>query len=188
MHKTLIRIFTIADYEDEEIWLRKQHMSGWKLIKITPPCLYTFESCEPQDVIYRLDHKNRKQSSEYIQMAKDFGWEYLDQCFGGWLYFRKENSTDKADKNKELFSDNTSKIEFANHIIKTRLIPVGILFLISMILSIPISSLTDFSGGIEYKGLGLFGTILLGIGVLVNTWLTTYCTIKLKKIKDKYKK
>lgn len=28
--KTLIRFFTIADYEDEEIWLRQQHNCGWK--------------------------------------------------------------------------------------------------------------------------------------------------------------
>ena len=28
--KTLIRFFTISDYEDEEIWLRSQHQQGWK--------------------------------------------------------------------------------------------------------------------------------------------------------------
>lgn len=32
--KTVIRFFTIADYEDEEIWLHNQHMSGWKLVKM----------------------------------------------------------------------------------------------------------------------------------------------------------
>ena len=36
--KTVIRFFTIADYEDEEIWLHNQHMSGWKLVKMIPPC------------------------------------------------------------------------------------------------------------------------------------------------------
>ena len=34
--KTVIRFFTIADYEDEEIWLHNQHMSGWKLVKMIP--------------------------------------------------------------------------------------------------------------------------------------------------------
>ena len=38
--KTVIRFFTIADYEDEEIWLHNQHMSGWKLVKMIPPCFY----------------------------------------------------------------------------------------------------------------------------------------------------
>ena len=29
--KTMIRFFTIADYEEEEIWLHEQHKNGWKL-------------------------------------------------------------------------------------------------------------------------------------------------------------
>lgn len=53
-----IRFFTIADYEDEEIWLRVQHKKGWKLVKTIIPCFYIFEKCEPEDVIYRLDFKN----------------------------------------------------------------------------------------------------------------------------------
>ena len=31
--KTLVRFFTIADYEEEEIWLREQHKNGWKLVR-----------------------------------------------------------------------------------------------------------------------------------------------------------
>ena len=31
MDKTVIRSFTIADFEEEEIWLREKHKSGWKL-------------------------------------------------------------------------------------------------------------------------------------------------------------
>lgn len=41
--KTLIRFFTIADYEEEEIWLHNQHKNGWKLEKIIFPCFYIFE-------------------------------------------------------------------------------------------------------------------------------------------------
>ena len=41
--KTMIRFFTIADYEEEEIWLHEQHKNGWKLHKMIPPCLYIFE-------------------------------------------------------------------------------------------------------------------------------------------------
>ena len=57
MRKKFIRFFTIADYKEEERWLREQHKQGWKLVRMTVPCFYTFESCEPQDVIYRLDYK-----------------------------------------------------------------------------------------------------------------------------------
>ena len=89
MSKTMIRFFTIADYEDEEIWLRKQHQSGLKLVKTILPCFYIFEPCEPQDVIYRLDYKNSGQTEEYMQMLRDFGWEYFENCCG-WLYFSRQ--------------------------------------------------------------------------------------------------
>ena len=32
--KTVIRFFTIADYEDEEVWLHNQHKNGWKLSRM----------------------------------------------------------------------------------------------------------------------------------------------------------
>lgn len=42
--KLKIRFFTIADYIEEEIWLRKMHNEGWKLVKMVPPCFYKFEN------------------------------------------------------------------------------------------------------------------------------------------------
>ena len=32
--KTMIRFFTIADYEEEEIWLREQHKKGMFIIPV----------------------------------------------------------------------------------------------------------------------------------------------------------
>ena len=68
--KTWIRFFTIADYEEEESWLRNQHQKGWKLLRMTPPCFYVFERCQPEDVVYRLDYKNSTEDSEYLQMFR----------------------------------------------------------------------------------------------------------------------
>ena len=52
--KTMLRFYTIADFREEEIWLREEHRNGWKLTKMRPPCFFRFEKCEPEDVIYRL--------------------------------------------------------------------------------------------------------------------------------------
>ena len=30
MTKTFVRVFTIVDFEEEEIWLREQSKKGWK--------------------------------------------------------------------------------------------------------------------------------------------------------------
>ena len=54
--KTVLRFFTIADFEEEEIWLHDQHRNGWKLAKMIQPCFYIFEKSTPAEVTYRLDY------------------------------------------------------------------------------------------------------------------------------------
>ena len=61
--KTVIRFFTIADYEEEEIWLHNQHMNGWRLVKMILPCFFLFEKCTPAETAYRLDYKNNSETS-----------------------------------------------------------------------------------------------------------------------------
>lgn len=179
MRKTLIRFFTIADYEEEEIWLRNQHRNGWRLVKMTPPCFYVFESCEPLDVIYRLDYKNSGQTKEYLQMVEDFGWEYFEQCFG-WLHFRKPAEAVESDNEGELFSDNASRIDMVSKIVKTRLMPIAIIFLCCVIPNLMIS----ISGGMSVFS-GFFG-VFFGIMFVLYVVLIAHCGVKLKKIRNKY--
>lgn len=180
MNKTMIRVFTIADYEEEEIWLRKQHNQGWKLTKMIPPCFYVFEACEPRDVIYRLDYKNSGQTDEYMQMLKDFGWEYFAQCIG-WLYFRKPADTVESEQDGELFSDNVSRVEMVSHIVKTRLVPLAIIFLCCVV--------PNFIKAVSGEYLGGFGTFFAGFfGVMFAVYviLIVYCGTKLKRIRSRY--
>ena len=46
--KTELRIFTIADWEKEERYLRKRHQEGWKFVNVSLPGLYHFVKCEPE--------------------------------------------------------------------------------------------------------------------------------------------
>ena len=88
--KTVFKYFTIVNHEKEEAYLRSMHKDGWKLVKVSGFCMYHFEKCEPEDVIYRLDY-NREgilHKSEYTKMFEDCGWEYL-QDYVGYSYFRK---------------------------------------------------------------------------------------------------
>ena len=179
MRKTFTRFFTIADYEEEEMWLRKQHQSGWKLAKMTFPCFYTFESCEPEDVIYRLDYKNSGQTSDYMQMAEDFGWEYFDQ-FMGWLYFRKPASSAETEEDGELFSDNESRVSLVSHVVKTRFLSLCVVFLCCVIPNL----FRVFS-----RGFGVFDMVFSIFWIIMfalYVYLITYCGIKLKKIRSRY--
>lgn len=89
--KRMYRIFTIADYKEEENFLRQQHQMGWKLIDVQFLCVYVFEKCELEDYIYQLDFLDisRQDQQSYLQMFKDYGWEYI-MDFMDWSYFRKK--------------------------------------------------------------------------------------------------
>ena len=82
MTKTVIRFFTVADFQEEEKWLREQSKKGLKLLKMVPPCFFVFEQSTPEDVIYRLDYKNNTECEDYMQMFNDYGWEYVGKCIG----------------------------------------------------------------------------------------------------------
>ncbi len=183
MRKTFIHFFTIADYKEEENWLRSQHRRGWQFVKFTPPCFYIFESCKPQDVIYRLDYKNSKRAKRYTDMANDFGWEYCGEGLG-WLYFRKARNIIETENEGELFSDNQSKIELINNVIKTRFFPLCIMSLAFLLITI--FSFPYFTSHLSHN-LVLAFSIIFGINTAVYIFLITYCGNKLKKMKNKYK-
>ena len=180
MRKTLLRIFTIADYEEEERWLRTRHRNGWKLVRMIPPCFYIFESCKPEDVIYRLDYKNSEQTPEYMQMLEDFGWEYFAHCTG-WLYFRKSAGAVDSDEEGELFSDNISRVEMVKHIVKTRLLPLSVIFLCCVIPNFMRYANNDSSGG-----LSIFFGCFFGVMFVLYLFLIVYCGIKLARIRRRY--
>ena len=54
--KRIFKFFTMFEYEKEQEFLRSMHRSGWKLAKISGICLYHFEKCIPEDVVYQLDY------------------------------------------------------------------------------------------------------------------------------------
>ena len=178
--KTVIRFFTIADYEEEEVWLRSQHKNGWKLLRMTPPCFYIFEKCTPEDVAYRLDYKNHGETGSYFQIFKDYGWEYIGQCLG-WLYFRKPISETDSEQDSEIFSDSESRIDMVNHVIKTRLLPLFAIFLCCVL-----PNLLRSIGYSDPLAAGL--AVFFGFMALLYLFLLVYCGWKLQKLREKYRK
>ena len=177
--KTVIRFFTIADYEEEEMWLHSQHMNGWKLVKMTAPCFYVFEECAPADVAYRLDYKNNSETDDYFQLFSDYGWEYLGSCVG-WLYFRKPSADMDSERDGEIFSDNESKIDMIDKVLKTRFLPILVIFLCCIF---PYS----IRGAETRSPLATVFAVLFAILTLLYVYLIVYCGLKLQKLRKKYK-
>ena len=147
---------------------------------MTLPCFYVIESCEPQDVIYRLDYKDAEQTEEYVQMARDYGWE----CFAklvGWLYFRKPADEAESAADGELFSDNTSRADMAEHILRTRMLPIMTIFLCCVL-----PNLTRTING-SSGPLNVFFSVFFGVMFVVYVFLIVYCGIKLNRIRNRYR-
>ena len=175
--KTVVRFFTIADFEEEEAWLREQHNCGWKLTNASF-FLFTFERCEPEDVVYRLDYKNGETDEDYFQLFRDYGWEYFNQ-FAGWLYFRKPVAEVETEADGEIFSDSLSRVEMVQHVVKTRMLPLLVLFLCCVLPNLIRSIYGDFPSSRLFS-------VLFGIMFVLYCYLITYCGIKLARLRRKY--
>ncbi len=177
--KTVIRFFTIADYEEEEAWLHNQHRNGYKLVKMIPPCFFIFEQCTPEDVAYQLDYKNNVQTGSYFQMFRDYGWEYIGQCFG-WRYFRKPLSGTGAEQDSEIFSDSESRMDMIDYVIKTRLVPLMLLFVCCVLPNL-------FKSIAASDPFAAVFTVIFAVMTLVYLYLILYCGLKLRKLRKRYR-
>lgn len=125
--KKVIKYFSIADYEKEQEYLRQMHKSGWKLVSVTGFCVYKFEKCTPEDVIYQLDYNQEglANKDEYVKMFTDCGWEYI-QDYVDFSYFRKPAA--QTDGAEEIFCDDASRMQLVERIFKGRVVPLLVLF------------------------------------------------------------
>lgn len=154
--KTEWKFFSIADWEKEEQYLRRQHQNGWKFTGVSFLMAYHFVRCEPEDVVYQLDYNPTANKQEYLQIFRDCGWEYL-QDYVGYSYFRKPASAMQGEE--AIFSDDASRLDMLRRIIKGRLLPLLPIFLLCVLPNL-LRPINAYSGSVEYALLGMF--IFLG--------------------------
>lgn len=181
--KRVFRCFTIADYEKEAAFLREQHNKGYKFVRFAYPGFYYFEACEPEDVVYQLDFSDlwKKDKPQYVQLFKDYDWEYLFDV-NGWSYFRKK--ADSAGENIEIFSDNESKIALVERTFRRRMVPLLIIFL-----TVVIPQLMLRMNRADNIYLGITGYIFRAFWILMfilYICLLIHCGYGLMKLKKKY--
>ncbi|MBR3045437.1 MAG: DUF2812 domain-containing protein [Oscillospiraceae bacterium] len=129
--KRVRKFFSIAEFEKEEKYLTDMAAQGWRFVD-TNGTIYTFERCEPENVVYRLDFSGipLDQRDDYYAMFRDYGWEYLQDSYG-FSYFRKP-AEGAAPEDLEIFSDGASHLEMVKKIMLAKITPM-ILILISCI-------------------------------------------------------
>ena len=132
--KVVYRISTIADYDREALYLGEMHAKGWKLKEVSYSNLvvavkYTFEKCQPEQVVYQLDFYPMKKSerASYLQLFKDCGWEHITD-FNGFSYFRKFLAGIESDAEFEIYNDSTGKLAMVKRILIMRVFPIFLLF------------------------------------------------------------
>lgn len=173
--KKILKFFTIFEYEKEQEYLRKMHQSGWKFVKVSGFCVYHFEKCVPEDVIYQLDYNQDgiAHKDEYVKMFSDCGWEYL-QDYVGYSYFRKAASETAG--TEEIFCDDNSRLQMLERVFKGRALPLVVIFL-CILLPCVVSNWHNS----EYIMAALLG-VVTGIYVLVfATFAYQYFALKNRK-------
>lgn len=171
--KKQFKWFTIFEYEKEQNYLREMHRAGWKFIKLDGLCMYHFEKCHPQDVVYQLDYNKdgRENRDEYLKMFDDCGWEYI-QDYAGYSYFRK--SVVKDGVAEEIFCDEESKFEMMQRVMKGRMIPLLIIFFLTLLPQFLINLLSTHNYFIASF-----------VGVVLGMYIAIFATCFIKYIQYK---
>ena len=172
MEKKIVnRIFTIADYDREALYLRKMHAEGWKLKEVSYSNLvvavkYTFEKCQPEQVSYQLDFYPMKKSerASYLQLFKDCGWEHITD-FNGFSYFRKLHSGIESDAEFEIYNDASGKLAVVKRILIIRMIPILLIFLLIFSALLPVFS--KFVSGDSSFSWDMFLIVLIDFVLLI---------------------
>ena len=149
--------------EAEEAWLREMSNEGWHLTGIGFPTIYSFESGEAKDYVYRLDYRShwKMDKEDYLQLFRDSGWEYVEQM-AGWHYFRQLS---QPGEELEIYTDAESKIEKYQRLLAF----LGILIL-PLIISL-INLQTRPYEWVEFLLVFIFLLFLLYVYAIVKLWL-----------------
>lgn len=119
---------------------------------------------------------NRKTAIRFFTIA-DYGWEYIGRCVG-WLYFRKPSSEIDSEQDGEFFYDNESRIDMINYVVKTRLLPILIIFLCCV--------LPNFFRSIETSDpLATVFTVFFAVMTLLYLYLPYLLWFEIAKTKEK---
>ena len=178
--KREFHFWVLPDYEQEEEYLRNMHQNGWKLVRVAIPGIYTFERCEPADVVYKLDFRplRGEDREAYLSMYREYGWEYL-QTLNDYCYFRK-SASDASEEDLEIFNDTESRLDMVRRILRWR-VPIVTFFALFVL----IQSINVFQRATFYPG-DVFLVILYVLILALYVYIIARCAVGFRRLWRKY--
>ena len=182
--KTMFRIYTLFEYEEEQAFLEEQHRKGWRCTGFKIPGFYSFEKCDPEEATYRIDFADTKCSDEtsYRQLFADNGWEFL-WAVNGFSIFRKMPGSNGGKEENEIFTDHESKISMMKKIQKRRLLPLVLIFLC---LIVPNIIKLFRSNSATWDGGDIALNITWSVVAVLYLCIFTKSFLKIRALKKKY--
>lgn len=177
--KKELHFFFLPEYEEEEEYLCDMAKKGYLFEKVTLPGIYHFRKSEPTNMIYRIDFNPQKKEDResYLQMFKDYGWEYIQDLNEFSYFYKLDDGTDD-----EIFNDNESRIEMMERINKRKMIP-----LVAIFLCIIIPQVMRMSIGGNYTDPVSIGFYIIWIVLMfMYIVLITRCTAGFNRLRKKY--
>lgn len=152
--KRVFKVFQLVDYEKEEKYLSDMHANGWRFVD-TNGYKYTFDRCEPENVVYRIYCSNLKEDRENLTtLFRDYGWEYL-LSVQSHSYFRRPAEGLSAEE-QDLFSDTETRMGIVRRMIFAK---VGLLAFLLILIIVP--NILRFTGIVRKGSEGKWGIAML---------------------------
>ena len=148
--------------------------------KVTLPGVYHFRKTAPVNMVYRIDFNPKKKEDwdSYKQMYQDYGWTYI-QDLNEYSYFCKV-AEDEEEAN-EIFSDNQSRIDMMDRIIRRKMLPIVAIFLCCVI-----PQAVRMADGMYTDRVSIAFYILWVILIVLYVYLITRSTAGFVRLRKKY--
>ena len=170
-----IRFFTLGQYPQEEKWLEEMAAQGLIIQKSILPCFYIFKKEKPQNLIYRYDFvAGENDRQERISFYEEYGWKYVTGMNDFMLFVH--NAEDASAKDLDIFSSDQSREEMIIRILKKRMLPLGLVFLLMVMICL---YLWLSQAGFDTRIIFLCCTLIVG-------FVGLSCLIQLLELKKKF--
>ncbi len=142
--KTNIRMYSAWNYENEIENLNRLSAQGWQL-EHGGSFGSRFVRNDEIHYIYQLDYQPGQMNlARYLETYREQGWEFVNNTFNGWYYFRKLYNPDLSEEEYAIFTDRASLKEMNGrwaNIAMMITILLGVFLLIGSILYITVPML-----------------------------------------------